>query len=45
MEELSSAGSAMTVLAHDGDAAYEQAYDILINRKTVRPNEVWQVDG
>lgn len=34
----------LKVLAHEGDAAYEQEYDILIRREAERPNEVWQSD-
>lgn len=34
----------LKVLAHEGDNAYEQEYDILIRREAERPNEVWQSD-
>jgi putative transposase len=34
----------LKVLAHEGDAAYEQIYDILVRKETERPNELWQGD-
>jgi putative transposase len=34
----------LKVLAHEGDAAYEQEFDPLLRREAERPNEMWQCD-
>ena len=34
----------LQTLAHEGDKAYAQAYELLYRRETDRPNEVWQAD-
>lgn len=31
-------------LAHEGDKAYSEAYDLLYRREATRPNELWQAD-
>ncbi|MCS4047627.1 putative transposase [Salinibacter ruber] len=34
----------LQTLAHEGEKAYAQAYELLYRRETDRPNEVWQAD-
>ena len=34
----------LKVLAHEGDAAYEQEYDPLLRREADHPNDMWQCD-
>lgn len=34
----------LKVLAHEGEDAYEQAYEIVIRREANHPNEMWQAD-
>lgn len=34
----------LKVLAHQGDEAYEQIYDLIIRRQSERPNHMWQGD-
>jgi putative transposase len=35
---------AMLLLAHEGSAVYQQTYDLLYQRDSIRPNEIWQAD-
>jgi putative transposase len=35
---------ALVALAHDGEKAYRQAYDLIHRREASRPNEIWQAD-
>ncbi len=35
---------ALLSLAHEGDKAYRQAYDLIHRREASRPNEIWQAD-
>ncbi len=35
---------ALKTLAHDGDKAYKQAYDLIHRREAEQPNEIWQAD-
>jgi len=35
---------ALMTLAHEGDKAYLQAYDLVHRREASRPNEIWQAD-
>lgn len=34
----------LKVLAHQGDDAYEQTYDLIVRREAERPNHMWQAD-
>jgi len=34
----------LKTLAHEGDKAYQQAYELIHRREAVRPNEIWQAD-
>jgi len=35
---------ALKTLAHSGGKAYDQAYDLLYQRQSSRPNQIWQAD-
>lgn len=35
---------AMMLLAQEGTKAYQQAYDLLHQRDSIKPNEIWQAD-
>ena len=35
---------ALVRLAHDGNQAYNQAYELIIRREATAPNEIWQAD-
>ena len=35
---------ALKTLAHEGEKAYREAYDLLHRREAARPNEIWQAD-
>ena len=35
---------ALVTLAHEGDKAYQQAYDLIYRREAERPNAIWQAD-
>jgi putative transposase len=35
---------ALLTLAHEGEKAYRQAYDLIHRREASRPNEIWQAD-
>jgi putative transposase len=35
---------AMWTMAHEGEKAYNDKYDLLIHRDSIRPNEIWQAD-
>ncbi len=35
---------ALLTLAHEGEQAYRQAYDLIHRREASRPNEIWQAD-
>lgn len=34
----------LRTLAHEGDKAYQQAYELIHRREADRPNEIWQAD-
>ncbi len=35
---------ALMTIAHEGEQAYRQAYDLIHRREASRPNEIWQAD-